>query len=148
MKCGPFLENHMNLYQTFGTSVDAEVDGVPVCFGADESKDPTFIVRRLGGRNRRYGALLQAKTKPYTRLIQSGKMDSELQEKIYKDVFIETVLISWKNVTDRSGKPLEFSAENARKLFTDLPDLFEELVSQAGSAETFRAEALEDVAKK
>lgn len=138
----------MNLFETFETNVDAETQGVPICFGTDENKDPTFIVRRAGGRNRQFQARYQALTKRYERQIRQGTLPVEKQNELYMTAFVEHVLIGWKNVTDRKGEDIPFSKEAAVELFNTLPDLFDELTSQAASAETFRIEQLEEDAKK
>jgi hypothetical protein len=53
---------------------------------------------------------------------------------------VETVLLGWESVTGPDGKPLEFSKENAVKLFTDLPDLFKDIRETAEDMTLFKLE--------
>lgn len=138
----------MNLFEAFETNADAETEGARICFGSDETKDPVFIVKRAGGRNRRYQQVLSARMKPHKRALDAGTLGQDKIDAIYRGVFVETVLVGWENVKDRAGKEIAFTKENALSLFERLPDLFDEIVSQAAAAETFRTEQLEETAKK
>jgi hypothetical protein len=138
----------MSLYQTFGTSKDAEQDGVRIVYGVEGDKTaPAFTICRMNQRNRAYQARMQAAIKPYKRQIDNNTIKPEVMENIVMRVFVSTVLKSWENVTDKDGNALEFTAENALKLFEDLPDLYSDLMDAASSAETFRVEELETTAK-
>lgn len=138
----------MNLYEQFGTNKDLETEGRTITYGPEGSTtSPEFTIARMGSRNRAYQAMFAKRTKPYQRQISNGTVDNSVLEKIMLEVFCKTVLKGWKNVTDRAGKPLEFSVENAVQLFNDLPDLYADLLNQAQSAETFRVEELDEVAK-
>jgi len=79
--------------------------------------------------------------------IGAEMLSDDLAKKITKEVFVSTVLLGWKNVTDAEGKDLPFSKENALKLFHDLPDLYEDLVRQSNNANTFKDAEMEVEAK-
>ena len=138
----------MSLYKNFGTNKEAETKGVSIEFGVNDDKSViAFIVSRSGKSNKKYVKALEAATKPYRRQIQLGTMDDELSNKIYMDVWISTVLKGWENVQDETGKALAFNKTNATKLFTDLPELYEELQSKSNDFTTFQDESREDDAK-
>lgn len=138
----------MSLYKNFGTNKEAESKGVSIEFGVNDDKSViAFIVSRSGKSNKKYAKALEAATKPYRRQIQLGTMDDELANKIYMEVFISTVLKGWENVQDEKGKSMAFTKDNAVKLFTDLPELYEELQLKAADFTTFRDESREDDAK-
>jgi hypothetical protein len=64
-----------------------------------------------------------------------------------RDVYVETVVLGWEGMLDAAGNPLPFNKENALKLFTDLPDLFQDVMEQAGKLALFREDIREDEAK-
>ncbi len=144
----------MSLRDQFKTNPDKELNGVEVTYG--ENKDgsvPTFILARAGKANRRYQAALQKAMRPHQRSMQLGTLAPEKADEIYRDVFISTLLMGWNNVktgdiedsNDNSNAP--FTAENAVKLFELLPDLYDLLVEQSGTASLFRDETNEEAAK-
>jgi len=140
-----------NLYGMFETNPDKEKGGVwvyPVGEGADA---PAFKVARAGGANRKFMDIQTAKLRPYQRLItaQSKSMSPELQETVMKAVreaFAKTCMVDWKNVTDKKGVAIPFNEENAEKLLTELPALYEELLSAAQNLSSYQDEQIEEEA--
>lgn len=138
----------MSLYKQFGTNTAAETHGTRVEFPAnDDGTIPSFLVARMGGANKRYNAELTRKTRPLTTAIRNGTLSDDQAKHISLDVFIETVLQSWSNIYDAKGKELVYSKQSARKLFTDLPDLYDEIVRQASALTTFQTAELDETAK-
>lgn len=137
------------LFKNYKTDKSAEVNGVPVTVGIneDDKSKINFILARAGGNNKAYGAALTTKSEPHAQAIAAGALPEELAEEITKEVFVDSVLKGWENVRDADNKPLEFSKENALKLFDELPDLFEELALKARKISTFKTANLEVVAK-
>lgn len=129
----------MGTYDSFATSSDMEKEGIWIDYG-DAGK---FRIARAGGSNKAFVRQFQRMTKPHRRAIQADAMNDEAQLAIMRQVFIDTVLLGWENVTDRDGKEMPFSKENAAQLFTDLPDLFGDLLSQAQNYSLFRDVILE-----
>lgn len=138
----------MSLYTQFKTDEKIEQEGINVEYGtASNGKPITFKVARTGGSNTKYLKLLEARTKPYRRQIQNDTLENKLAEKIFLEVFVDSVLLGWENVEDASGTLLVFNRENAIKVFTDLPDLYNDLREQASKSALFRAEIKEADAK-
>lgn len=138
----------MNLYSMYATNKDLEVNGVRISLGAEgDVNAPAFILARMGGRNRAYQAALMGKMKPYKRQLDAGTLSDEIKEAVLLEVFVTKILKGWENVKDSNGNTIEFTAENAKTLFTDLPDLYADLLDFAQKAETFRVEELDDLAK-
>lgn len=133
----------MDLYKTFGTSKDLEVQGVEIHFGKS-----IFKVARLGGANKRYKEIAQNLLKPHQRQMDLGILDEEIQKEILIKSFVKGALKGWENVTDKDGKELKFSEENAIKLFQDLPDLYFKLEEVATDIESFQEGEAEKAAKK
>lgn len=127
-------------YKMFETDGDLEKKGVKI-----EYDDFWFMVARAGGKNEGFTNTLR------TRLarVQSGGARSLAQDKIAdkaaRNTFIEQCLRGWGSsefgdgkIPGRDGKPLEFNAENADKLFADLPDLLNDLVATVSTGAAFR----------
>lgn len=128
----------MNLYETFGTSKDAESGrGIVLRYGPETS----ITIHRAGGTNQRFLKRYEAKMKPYTRQIQTNTMDEELSRRLTAELYADAVIIGWEGVQDAEGKPIEFSVENATKLLLDLPDLFNDIRSAANDRALFKADA-------
>lgn len=138
----------MSLYKQFETNATLEAAGIEVEFGEnDDLTIPTFRISRIAKSNKRYSKALEAATRPYRRQIELGTVSENVADKLFRDVFVSTILMGWENVQGRDGKPLEFTKENASMLLKDLPELFEDLQEKAKSASLFRETALEDEAK-
>ena len=128
----------MSLYSLFKTDKSLEVKGIDLQYG-----DGIIItIARAGGANPIYARVVEAKTKPYRRQIQSETISRELSEQLTREIYAEAIVLGWSGVTDENGKAMEFTKENAVKLFKDLPDLFEDVKEQAGKAALFRNDIL------
>ena len=166
----------MSLYDQFQTNPDKETNGVPVAFAPNQDKTiPIFTLARMGKMNKEYTKALEKATRPYRRQIELKTMDPDVAESVFMDVFIQTILRGWQNVQlpvkvdgkpvyeldeatgavklDAKKKPmrkvevLAFNETNARRLFTELPDLYEDLQAEAVTVSNYHDEMLEDEAK-
>lgn len=134
----------MNLYQLFKTNENLETDGILIEYGETPEGAPVRIrIARAGGKNTAFTKALEKATRPHRKAIQTGSLSNEVADRLYKEVFADTVVLGWENVTGPDGEALEFSRENVLKLFNDLPDLFADLREQASNAALFREEVLE-----
>lgn len=129
-------------YTFFQTDTNLEKDGIVVDYG-----DFRFRIARAGGANTRFQKTLAARIRPFRRAIDAGAITDADADKILHGVFVDSVLLGWEDVTDEHGNPLEFTRENALKLFSDLPDLFRDLQQQASVVANFRREDLQDTIK-
>jgi len=138
----------MSLYENFETNKELEVGGVPMEYSPNKDGTvPTFNVTRMSRSNTRYTKRLEAATKPHRRSIQLETMDNGLAEKISMQVFVDTILLGWKNVQNRKGEVVPYSKEAALKLFMELPDFYDDLQARASKASEFRDAAIEEEAK-
>lgn len=138
----------MSIFTQFGTTKDIEVSGIWVEFNPnDDGSIPGFLIARAGGSNTLYERTLSRKTKPFQVAIRNGTLGLDQAKKINIDVFIEAVLRDWRNVYNRYGSPIPFSAHNARELFNELPDLYSALLDMATNVSTFQHEDKEDTVK-
>ena len=129
-------------YAAFKTDTNREVSGIELDYG-----DFQITIARAGGANKRYAKMLEVKTRPHRRAIQTETMSTAQSEGLFREVYAEAVILGWSGVTDESGKVLTFSRANCMKLLTDLPDLFDDIKEQATKVALFRESLLEDDAK-
>ena len=137
-----------SIYSQFKTNSDKENQGTSIHFGKnDDGSDIVFILARMGKSNKAYAKELDRQISPIRRQIQLNAVSESQSDAIMLDVFVKTVLLNWENVQDENNTNIIFSIENAKKLLTDLPDLYEELQSQAQNISLFKAEESEEMAK-
>lgn len=138
----------MGLYQTFSTNRDLENKGIWVeDFPAnDDGTTPGFLVSRMGKNNVEYQKALEALSKRFKLNIELDTLVDSVASEAVREVFITTVLKGWRNVYDAHGEPMEFTHENARKIFDELPDLYDYLVEKARKLSTFRDAEVDRIA--
>ena len=144
MQVEPAQPSNFNLYKTFHTSEKHEKEGINI----QMAPGVFFKVTRIGGKNKKYQEYFGNLTRPYKRMIDSNSLPNELARELLIKAFVEACLLSWTGVTDAKGKLLEYTKENATKLFTDLPDLFDLLNAEASSASNFKDDEIEEIVKK
>ena len=127
-----------NLYQQFETNKEREQQGgFRLAFGGDKDA-PIFIMKRAGGSNRKFQATFNQKMRPHSRAIAQGTLGEEKGTEVLIDIYFESVVTGWENVTDRDGKPLEYNRVNFTKLMKDLPDLFITIRDEATDPKNFQ----------
>ena len=134
----------IGLYEAFKTNKKAESEGIWVDYGETGA---SFKIARIGGDNAAYGRYLAGAIKPFKHQLQTGTMQEEKAQEIYINAFVATVLKDWKGVTDEKGKEMAFNEENAKKLFKDLPVLYENLSKEASDFENYKRRMDEETVK-
>lgn len=150
----------MGLAKDYKTDAAKEADGVEVKLSVnDDGTVPTFTLSRMSKSNKRYTKAFELATRPYRRQIELKTLNEKTAEDMLRKVFAETVLLGWSHVQNEmvNGELLfpempvncdiPFNASNALSLFDKLPELYDELSSQASDVSLFRAAAVEDEAK-
>jgi hypothetical protein len=93
----------------------------------------TFKLRHAGRSNRDF---LSATIK-YT----SKNTDNKDFSKIFEmdlSILVDSLLVGWEGLLDDNGKPIKFSKQSAVKLFRELPDIVNELISVAADSKNFK----------
>lgn len=134
-----------SLYEAFSTNKKAEVEGIileyPDCGGAE------IRIARAGGENKKFLRAIEKAAKRHRSQIRTDTLGVDTNRRIMQEVYAETVILGWENVTDRDGNPLPFNKENCLQLFQDLPALWDDIVEQANSIALFREHVREESAK-
>lgn len=128
------MDENTSIYDLFKTEEDLEKKGIEVSYG----KAGTFTVARMGGANKRFAKALAALTAPHRRAIENETIEDEVILDVLRRVFVDTVLLGWKDVRGKDGELIPYSRANAIQLFTDLPELFMDLQEQAKKFTNFR----------
>lgn len=124
-----------NLDKFFKTDADLENNGM----WFDISETTGFRVRAFKASNPRAKAAMAAHYKPYARQIEIGALEVTKQREVTTKLFIEMCLVEWRGV-QIDDKDVELTTENALKLFTALPDLFDTLWRHANDFTNYKEE--------
>lgn len=123
-----------NLDSIFKTKENLELDGV----WFKVSQETSFCLRRFGGKNANRVKQAMAKYhKPHARLIENDALPPEETSKIMAQVIAHSCLVDWKGVVV-DGQELPCNPENAVKIFTLLPELFDTLFGYISGADSFK----------
>ncbi len=124
---------------------NAEKDGLWIDYMPTVDKDGNkamirFKLRRAGGSNIEFLAEMELRQKPYKLQMKAngGTLDNETMLGLSKDVFCEFLLVDWDNVQNpETDEYIPYSAEEAHILFDYLPDVFQELMLECQSGDSF-----------
>jgi|SRR5687768_9481542 len=133
-------KNSASVWDLFETMADAEVSGTWIEIGAAK-----FKLARAGGANENFMKTANKRLKPFQSAMDS--LPKKAADELAQGIFVDTLLLDWKNVTDRDGKDLPFSKEAARKLLSQLPNLFLALQAEAHKMSNFTKNNLDAAAK-
>ena len=135
------------LYAAFETDKKVEQEGLVLDFGNNSKGLPMQLrIRRAGGSNTQFAKVLEFKMRPVKRQADAGMLPPERQEAILREVYAESVVLDMVNFEDREGNDISFSQANVIKVFSDLPDLFRDVVEQSQKSALFRQEVRESEA--
>jgi len=129
----------------FNSDKDVEVNGKWVYPAGEFDGAPAFLVARAGGANKAFDKSQMAGLKPHRQVIQANAKSPNTEAlNIIRDVtmnsFIDTCLKGWKNVLNEKDEPVSFSKDEAKALFKQMPDLYDNLLGEAQSLSTFQAD--------
>lgn len=137
----------MSMYDQFKTDDNLEAKGVDLDYG-----DFIVTIARAGGGNRRFAKAMEAKAKPFRRLISTDTITAEQSSKILHEVYASAVVLNWRTKVDGElkvgiegpeGDLLPFNADNVVATFKNLPDLFADIQTQANRIALFRKAEVE-----
>jgi len=142
------------LYKQFKTDKSIETAGVWLEYGENAQGKPVRIrIARAGGANEQFSKTLDRLTKPVRRAIQTETLSQKQGRKMMIEAYAQSVVLGWENVDIEESengpeiKNAPFTKENVIRLFTDLPDLFDDIQEQARKSALFQEDILEVSAK-
>lgn len=115
----------------FKTSPKLEQEGIWLDYG-----DFRIKITRAGATNKRFKRLMEERMKPHRRAMANETMSNDLAERITREVWAESIVLGWDsplgaNVMPYKGASFQFSTDNCKQLFNDLPDLFIDVREQS-----------------
>ena len=127
----------------FKTSTKAEAEGVDLDYG-----DFWIKVTRAGATNARFKKLFDKAMKPHRRAVANDTMNSEVAERITREVWAESIVLGWGSklgdgLMPYQGEALAFNVPNCIRLFDELPDLFIDVREQSMKLGLFQDDELE-----
>lgn len=142
----------MSMYAAHATDNKLEKSGVWVDYG-----DFRVKIAKAGGANRKYNQLVERAIKPHRRAIQAGTMTEERARPILVDVFAQTIVLGWETWDEKADKFVpgieqpdgsigEYSLENVKKVFNDLPAVFNMVKEDSTADDIFKAEVRKEEA--
>lgn len=138
-----------DLYATFQTDTTLEQEGKWFAFVGVKNADgtePQFLMARMSSTNPAYQAAIEKHSKNLRQAMDLDTLTEDVAGPVMKGVFVDTILLDWRDVKDPKGNPLNYSKANATKLVADVPNLYLALVEEARKLSNFRAAAIEQVA--
>jgi len=138
----------MSMYSQFKTDAAMEQSGVWLDYGDFKVK-----IARAGGANNKFTKLLETRTKPFRRAMQTETMNNDKAMELLRGVYAEAIVLAWETKVDgvfksgienpEGGDLIKFSAEAVTDVFNALPDLFADIQEQSNKVAIFREELLE-----
>ncbi len=130
----------MNPYEMFETDKKAESEGITLDYGSFK-----IIIARSGGGNQKYQKILESLTKPHRRAIETESISASQINNIMIEAYCKAVVLGWEGVEDKNGDEIVFNYENCKKLFSDLPDLFNDVKEQASKISLFKKSIMDEM---
>lgn len=131
--------NSKSIYSKFKTDKRAEQEGIILDYG----DGITIKIARAGGSNLKFEKAVQAKMRKYGLQAKHDLLEPEQMRTIFREVLAETVVLGWTGFDDGEGNMLTCTQENVLKVFTDLPDLFDDVLEQSRKSSLFKNNVLE-----
>lgn len=147
----------MSIYDSVRVDNAVEQKGVVLEYGKFR-----VTVARAGGGNKKYAAVLEAKSRPYRRAIQTETIAPDVAQRVLREVYVEAVIQKWEINRgteenpdwvagvdiDAEGNVVPATKENILKTLSDptLNWLFDDLQAQATQVALFRAAVQEAAA--
>lgn len=149
----------MSLYKAFATSSSRETEGTPIYFPAnDDGTKPTFYLAHAASTNPAFVAAIERLQKKLKMVIDLDMLSAKDADPAMREVFLDCLLKGWENVrapgkVGGEGVPgeeteLEYSRDNAEKLFDDLPSLYFTLMAECRKLSNFRLMELGAITEK
>jgi hypothetical protein len=133
-------ETENSLFAMFGASETDSEDGkwFPL------SKAISVKVRRFKSKKSR--TVRERIEAPHKRINKfGGKISDDVQNEITKEHMAEAILVDWKGVTDKEGKPVTYTKAAGLQFFTDLPEFMDHIATLSLDLDNYRDEVKEAV---
>jgi hypothetical protein len=145
-----------SIYKLFATDTAAEEKGKWVSISGFQ-----FLLARAGGQNTKFVNAYATAMQPYQRIQKMGKFTEDQAREIAIGPFVDHCVLGWRTAVkdDATGEisftptiqgkdgPMPFSKDAAKKLLSEIPDLFTTLFDASANVATYAPEDIEASAK-
>ena len=135
----------INMFSRYAIDKEKEQNGVWSEFDLGFGEPWRFRIARLSKRNVEYLKCVEKVFKPYRKVLDY--LDKSVLLKLEMEVFINSILKEWQNVTNEKGEPLELNLENAMFIFEKLPDVYDTLKEDSENSKLFLEEEIKEDSK-
>lgn len=129
----------MDLQKKFGTNSDVEQQGVDVHLG----EDAYITIKRAGGANAAYRRESLRTFRKHKRALDNETLSEVESLELMYHVYASSVVLGWRGI-ELDGQPLEYSTDNAVKLFRAVPEVYRIIFEEANKLANFRQEEISD----
>lgn len=138
----------MSLRKKFKTDRKCETEGIWLDYGDGQK----IKVARAGRTNQRFQQEAQRIFRKYRMQLKHGTLSEEVQQQVTYESYAKCIVLDWEGIRaedlgEKGKKTVEFNAENCVKLFRNLPDLFDDIQTQAQDARNFLEDIREEDSK-
>jgi hypothetical protein len=139
------------LRKMFETTPDVERDGLWL----EYAPGVEIKIARAGGANKKFATTMKRLAKPHRRAIQTGTVDEDILEGLFRQAYAQTIVLDWKGITkdlvtkndDDAGEELEFNQANVEGVLMAQPNLFADIQAASDDMSLYRAEVQEQDSK-
>lgn len=132
-----------NLYETFGSDLELEKNGVWVPYELENGEEFEIKIRRGGSRNIEWRRVYNQVFKPHDK----DTLSEQESQYLLAEVYARTIVVDWKNSKDIEGKPVPFTVTNCMELFCFMPELLSKVINDAHMRGNFQILETEQTAK-
>lgn len=97
-----------------------------------------FLLAHAGRSNPDWLVAHERETAPFRKQMELDVLSREDDFKITLGVFTSAILLDWDGVDDEQGNPIPYSKKAAEKLFTEFPELMQDLRAFAANIANYR----------
>ena len=145
----------MTLKRKFKTDSKSANEGIKIKYNDSPNSDgsiPVFTLARMSSQNKKYVTKLRNANETIQAkygVTEMSKLSEDQDKEMSLELFVETVLLGWENFEIEDGVKLEYSTENAKKVFGDPDwiDLYTDLKENALKQANFSKSLVESIAK-
>jgi hypothetical protein len=129
--------------------MDARLQGAIADFSKDNAKETggawahykgrQYLIARAHRNNVLFSKIVEAKMKPYRRLIDTGNIEAmkDRAAEVMREVYAESILMG---VRDTDGQDIPYTSEDGKVLLA-VPDLWDFVFKNANQDDNFATEA-------
>lgn len=128
-----------DLYAAYETNKDVELTGVWFPYAGGLS----IKLARAGGANKEFTKLGERFQKKYKRRLDMGAIDNEETLAALIELYAKACVRDWEGAPDDAA----CTTDNVIKIFTDLPDLFNQVQQDAMEHEAYKEHIDKEAAK-